>query len=78
MGRGGREGERQRANLGENSRTTRGNSSQFFHAIEHLNKNINSEIEMLKDKIMRLKTKNEIKKLRKQIENPNCTIIDLI
>lgn len=28
-----------------------------FYAIEHLNKNINSEIDVLKDKIMRLKTK---------------------
>lgn len=51
---------------------------QLFHDVEHLNKNINSEPDGLKDKQIKLKTKREIEDLRKQIEDPNHIIIEQI
>lgn len=55
-GGGGEEGrEKQRTNLEENMAKEQKDSCQSFQAIEHLNKNINSETDGLKDKIMGLK-----------------------
>ena len=63
--KGRKEGEREKQPRRKSNRETKGNSSQFFHATGHLNKNINSGAEGLKNKIMALKTKREIEDLRK-------------
>lgn len=59
--------ENQRTNLRGKRVKKQRNSSHFFYATGHLNKNINLGAVGLKDKIMRLKVK-EIEDLKKQIE----------
>lgn len=49
---------------GKNSKETKRNSSHFFHATRHLNKNINLGAVGLKDKIMGLKIEREIEDLK--------------